>query len=225
MNIEAKATLGYQEYKKGCEQLQETMRMVSNQIGPNIDSSWRIIMVLYGTNYDPSENICQSCAPYIITCEDDFKKKLENIIDNNIPMKKERIQDFRLIIMDILPPRVQLPDELIDEITNNIEKAGSAENIIYWNPGQYDLAYFFNYHHREILASIYSSTRKTILMEHCTMNISGSKSGHYNNSKNCKMFFIVPQFLLYLMIFLNFAAHLALSILKNHQIMQKVWRK
>ena len=155
MNIEAKATLGYQEYKKGCEQLQETMRMVSNQIGPNIDSSWRIIMVLYGTNYDPSENICQSCAPYIITSEDDFKKKLENIIDNNIPMKKERIQDFRLIIMDILPPRVQLPDELIDEITNNIEKAGSAENIIYWNPGQYDLAYFFNYHHREILASIY----------------------------------------------------------------------
>ena len=90
MNIEAKATLGYQEYKKGCEQLQETMRMVSNQIGPNIDSSWRIIMVLYGTNYDPCENICQSCAPYIITSEDDFKKKLENIIDNNIAMKRRK---------------------------------------------------------------------------------------------------------------------------------------
>ena len=35
-----------------------------------------------------------------------------------------------------------------------------------------------------------------------TMNIFGSKSGHLNISKNCKIFFILPQFLLYyLMIF------------------------
>ena len=60
---------------------------------------------------------------------------------------------------------------------------------------------------------------------HCTMNIFYSKSGHNNNCKNCKIFFIFLQFLLYLMIFLSSAAHLALSILKNHQILQKVWRK
>ena len=37
---------------------------------------------------------------------------------------------------------------------------------------------------------------------YCTMNIFGSKSGHYyNNSKNCKIFFIFPKFLLYLIIF------------------------
>ena len=60
---------------------------------------------------------------------------------------------------------------------------------------------------------------------HCTVNIFGSKSGHLNNSRNCKVFFIFSTFLLYLMIFLSSAAHLALSILKNHQILQKVWRK
>ena len=39
------------------------------------------------------------------------------------------------------------------------------------------------------------------------------------------MFFIFPQFLLYLMIFPSSTVHLALSNLKNHQILQKVWRK
>ena len=39
----------------------------------------------------------------------------------------------------------------------------------------------------------------------------GSKSGHYNNSKNCKIFFIFPQFLPYLMIFPSSAAHLVLT--------------
>ena len=36
------------------------------------------------------------------------------------------------------------------------------------------------------------------------MNIFGSKSGHLNNSKNCKVFFIFPKFLPYLMIFSEF---------------------
>ena len=47
----------------------------------------------------------------------------------------------------------------------------------------------------------------------CTMNIFGSKSGHLNNSKNCKVFFIFPKFLLYLIIFPSSAAYLALSTL------------
>ena len=85
-------------------------------------------------------------------------------------MKKERIKDFRMMVKEILPTRVQLPDELIDEITNNIEKAGSAENILHWSPGQYDLAYFCNNRYREILASTYS-TGKTILMEHCALEL------------------------------------------------------
>ena len=50
-------------------------------------------------------------------------------------------------------------------------------------------------------------------------------SGHLYNSKNCKIFFIFLQFLLYLMIFPTYEAHLALFILKNHQILQKVGRK
>ena len=61
----------------------------------------------------------------------------------------------------------------------------------------------------------------------CTINIFGSKCGHLNNSKNCKVFFILHKMLLYFMIFPSSAAYLALSTLKNRQIvvLQKSWRK
>ena len=36
------------------------------------------------------------------------------------------------------------------------------------------------------------------------MNIFGSKSSHIINSKNCKVFFIFPKFLLYLIMFSEF---------------------
>ena len=43
--------------------------------------------------------------------------------------------------------------------------------------------------------------KKSILAGHCctvcTMNIFGCKSDHLNNSKNCKVLFISPKFLLY----------------------------
>ena len=47
------------------------------------------------------------------------------------------------------------------------------------------------------------------------MNIFGSKSGHLNNSKYCKIIFIFLQFLLYLMIFLSSRANLGFSVLKK----------
>ena len=54
------------------------------------------------------------------------------------------------------------------------------------------------------------------------MNIFVSKSGHLNDSKKCMVFFIFPKLMLYLMIFPNSATYLALSTLKNHQILQKI---
>ena len=45
------------------------------------------------------------------------------------------------------------------------------------------------------------------------------------NSKNCKIFFIFPKFLPYLMIFPSSAAHLALPTLKNHQILKCFFQK
>ena len=66
----------------------------------------------------------------------------------------------------------------------------------------------------------------SIIAHKCsTMNIFGSKSSHLNKCKNGKIFFIFPQYLLYLKIFKSFAAHLALSSLKNHQILQNFWIK
>ena len=57
------------------------------------------------------------------------------------------------------------------------------------------------------------------------MNIFGSKSGYLNNSKNCKVFFIPPNFCYIWWCFPSSTAHLALSTLKNHQILQNFWRK
>ena len=58
------------------------------------------------------------------------------------------------------------------------------------------------------------------------MNIFGSKIGHLNNnSKKCNVSFIFPKLLVYLMIFPSSAAYLALSTLKNHQILKTVLEK
>ena len=86
------------------------------------------------------------------------------------------MKEFRYMIKELLPPKVQLPHELIDEITSNLEKAGSAHNIMYWSPQQYDVAFFCKEYHRVIFHSSYS-TGKTVLMTHCARKLleSGQK--------------------------------------------------
>ena len=171
LNIESKSSLSILSCKKGCNQLEETVRQFVNQFGPHIENDWRVIRVLHGTSKDPNVFICSNCDPYVIdTSQDDFITKLKAIIDENRPINNNWIQDYRKIVKDLIPPRVKLPDEIIDAIMKNLDDSGSANNILYWTKEQYEVARFCLNRLREIFISSYS-TGKTTLMVHCALEL------------------------------------------------------
>ena len=172
LNIEVKNHLGKGEVLSGCKQLEETKRLFRHQFGDKIDPNWRIILVLYGSTLHLDLVICRECQPYVITSEDDFTKKLESITRMNAKTswKSKWVHDFRFIIKELIPPRVKLPDELIKEVIDNVDKAGSAENIAFWSPEQFQLASFCAKNKRVIFTSSYS-TGKTVLLIHCALEL------------------------------------------------------
>ena len=191
--IEAKTKLSHY-YQKACEQLQETMRMFKYHFG-HIDQEWKIIRVLYGTKMgNPNIPICRDCDPYIITSKDDFVEKLMKILPKLCQQKPTLFKDFHSMIKDLIPPRVKLPGEITSEISNTIEKAGTAQNIARyaWTPSQFYLAQFCENYKRVIFQSGYG-TGKTILMVHCALEL--MKKGqrvkfvlYQNKSKKMKTF-------------------------------------
>ena len=172
LNIEVKNHLGKGEVLSGCKQLDETKRLFKHQFGEKIDPDWRVILVLYGSSLHLDLVICTECQPYIITSKDDFTKKLETITSLNAKTawKSKWVHDFRFMVKELIPPRVKLHDEIIKDIIDNVDKAGSAENIAFWSPDQYHLASFCVEYKRMIFTSSYS-TGKTVLLIHCAKEL------------------------------------------------------
>ena len=56
---------------------------------------------------------------------------------------------------------IQIDDDIINKICANSEKAGTAKNVAFWSPEQYDI---LNENNRRVVLKSANSTGKTILM-------------------------------------------------------------
>ena len=123
MNIESKSTLADTKTKKvaggkikttmsGHRQLGETLKILKYKLEDNLEQEWTFIPLVYCGKIDHcyGKKFCSKINELIITKEDNFVKKLTDILDQHTsPVNSSSyIKDFHLIISEILPERVAI---------------------------------------------------------------------------------------------------------------------
>ena len=176
INIEAKSYLHEKSIvdpdnsrKGAARQLQMSKEILKELFEGKISDGWIFIAAMFGLGIDADVEgrICRGCRPYVIaaTDEDEAYRALEKIFPRRYCEQFESswIMDFRFMVKTLIYKGVKIDDDIINKICANSEKAGTAENVAFWSPEQYDI---LNEHedNRRVLLKSSNSTGKTILM-------------------------------------------------------------
>ena len=167
VGIEVKYELHRSAFKKAVKQLKNTKDIIQTMYRGKLQKDWTFISVVFGM-VDTKEYLCDHHRQYVLTSYN-LEGSLEKILRNGKVNKNKNplwIKDFILMVRDLIPKKVAMPDEIIDLISNNLERASSDNTILrfaFWTPEQYSFITFYENNKRVIFTSS-PSTGKTILM-------------------------------------------------------------
>ena len=133
LNIESKSTLEDTKYKKkyttsgksktvksGHFQLGQTLKILKFKLEDKLEQEWSFIPLVYCGKIDHGykKEFCSKINQLIITKEDNFVKKLTTILDQHTSHvnSSSYIKDFHLIISEILPERVAIGKNTVNNI-------------------------------------------------------------------------------------------------------------
>ena len=133
LNIESKSTLVDTKSKKiattsgkskttksGHYQLGQTLKILKFKLEDKLEQEWSFIPLVYCGKIDHGyeKQFCSKINQLIITKEDNFVKKLTTILDQHTsPVNSSSyIKDFHLIISEILPERVAIGKNTVNNI-------------------------------------------------------------------------------------------------------------
>ena len=166
--------------KDGLQQVEKTVEILKKYFDRNLQKTWKVYTLLYGTERHPKFPICETCKQFIFTSDDNFVEKLENIFLNEPRQDRSYAGDFYFIVKELLPKRVKIAAEVSDlfsmnktlmkKISKNVSIAGRPTTVSFWSPFQYNVAAQCLKMKRVMFNSAWS-TGKTILMMDCARKL------------------------------------------------------
>ena len=165
LNVEAKASLKRSSLdgpNGGKNQLYVSQNLLKRMFQRRISKDWYFIGALFGLRLHPEIEACANCQRYLLIPRDIFKCLDEILPKPNLRrFNRSWITDFRNISKKLIFEGVKINDDLISRICAASERAGTAENIAFWSPEQYDI---LSERNKRVLLYSSNSTGKTILM-------------------------------------------------------------
>ena len=173
--------------KKGIYQLEDAAKIL-RQIVPILKQKWTLLQVLYGTTIDSYDNICDVCRKFVITSDQGpFEESLNELIENQSLGAKDfsYVEDFYNIVKAIIPSKLRIAGNLsnfmeismnkkiLQQISENVDEAGTPENIAFWSLDQFNIASKCLDHKRVLFVPQHSgfSTGKSLLMVYCAKQL------------------------------------------------------
>ena len=187
--IEAKWHLSASQIKKGVDQLKDAVKTICQSV-PILKQKWTLLKVLYGNTIESYDYFCHKCREFVITnYHGTFESYLTALIEKEIPTRTKDfsyVQDFYNIVKAIIPIKlriagnvsnfmeISMPKKILQQISENVEEAGTPENIAFWSPDQFNIASNCLDYKRVLFMPQKAgfSTGKSVLMVYCAKQLS-----------------------------------------------------
>ena len=190
--IEAKSYLTKKLYKNSTDSsFEKARRQMKNtaynfqKIAKNFQQKWNLVRMIYATEIDSNLAFCPSCKPFVVSINGGkFEDQIREILKSNSHLDIKDwsyANDFYKIVKIILPKVLQIAgnmagiidtsinDRIVETIRQNVSKASSPENIVFWSKNQYNIIANFKTCRRVLFTPHNTgySTGKTVLMAYC----------------------------------------------------------
>ena len=142
MSLEVKANCNDWSFRSAKKQIEQCKELIENWCGGELteENGWSFYPVIYFQHKSEDFSFCDNCSKFIIHGEE-FKQKFENII-NEMPVpppgtETKAREEFKIVVKALLflasYEPIITPAKITDEVVKMLKKAGTLENIIYWN--------------------------------------------------------------------------------------------
>ena len=142
MSLEVKANCNDWSFRSAKKQIEQCKELIENWCGGELteENGWSFYPVIYFQQKSEDFSFCDNCSKFIIHGEE-FKQKFENIM-NEMPdppsgTDAKAREEFKIVVKVLLflasYEPIITPAKITDEVVKMLKKAGTLENIIYWN--------------------------------------------------------------------------------------------